>query len=105
MIRTVKFLLPLLLAGSGVAWAEEDATLALGRRLLAEHQCNGACHASQSKTGDALGLYSRADRRVHDLGGLKAQARRCVAGAGATLTPAEFDALVAALNQDYYKFK
>lgn len=94
-----------LIATSGAAWAGEDETVAFGRRLLAENDCNGACHQKHAPDGVALNLYTRANAKVKDLPGLHKQVERCVSMLNAPIAPDEIDAVVAALNHDFYKFK
>lgn len=93
------------IATSGSAWAGEGETVALGRRLLAENDCNGACHQKHAPDGVALNLYTRPNPKVKDLPGLRKQVERCVSSLNAPVAPDEINAIVAALNQDYYKFK
>ena len=87
------------------AWAGEDETAALGRRLLSENGCNGACHQKHSPDGNALTLYTRPDHKVKDLPGLHRQVARCVSNLNTPIAPDDIDAVVTALNHDYYKFK
>jgi hypothetical protein len=94
----------LLLATQAVAWAGEDSQVALGRKLLAENNCNGSCHQKHATDGNALSLYTRPDRKVTSLPQLQHQVERCVANTKARISPDEIGAVVAALNQDYYKF-
>jgi hypothetical protein len=94
-----------LFAASGPALADEAQLIAQGRKLLAENECNGACHARKAPDGDPLKLYTRPNPKVTSFDGLKRQVTRCVAGTGAQIAPDEIDSVVAALNADYYKFK
>ena len=94
-----------LLASSVPAFAGEDETLALGRRLMAENSCNGDCHRSRAPDGDPARFFTRPNLKVTSMDGLKRQVARCVAGTGATLASDEIAAIVAALNNDHYKFK
>lgn len=96
--------LALLLATQAVAWAGEDSQVALGRKLLAANNCNGSCHQKRAPDGNALSLYTRPDRKVTSLPQLHRQVERCVANTKAMISPDEISAVVAALNQDYYKF-
>ncbi len=92
-------------AWAGVAHAGDDPLVAAGRRLLTENDCNGACHQKRAPNGDAASLYTREDAKVTDLPALRKQVEHCVASVGAQIMPDEIDAVVAALNHDYYKFK
>ena len=100
-----KALLLALIVQSGAALASEDETIALGRKLMAENACNGACHRAKAPEGDPLRLYTRPNAKVKDLPGLRRQVERCVASVGAQIMPDEIDPVVAALNHDFYKFK
>lgn len=77
----------------------------LGRRLLAENRCNGACHQSHAEDNDPLSLYTRDNRRVNDRVALRRQVERCVASLSSMIFPEELDAVAAALDRDFYKFK
>ena len=92
-------------AWAGAAYAGDDQLVATGRRLLMENDCNGACHQKSAPNGDATSLYTRDNAKVKDLPALRKQVERCVASVGAQIMPDEIDAVVAALNHDYYKFK
>jgi hypothetical protein len=94
----------LLFAVQGAARAGENAQVALGRKLLAENGCNGACHRKHSPNGDALSLYTRPDRKVRSFSQLQSQVASCVANTRAAIRPDEIGAVVAALNKDFYKF-
>lgn len=94
-----------LIATTGAAYASEDETVALGRRLLTENDCNGACHQKRSPNGDPIGLYIRPNAKVMHLLGLRKQVERCVSNLNTPVTATEIDAIVAELNHDYYRFK
>jgi len=83
--------------------AQAGDEVALGRKLMAENGCNGECHAKQSPGGDPAKFFTRPNLKVTSLDGLKQQAMHCAGGA--QLSSGELDAIVAALNADYYKFK
>jgi hypothetical protein len=93
------------LAASGQVYAGEADLIAQGRKLMAENDCNGSCHVRKSPDGDPTKLFTRANRKVTSLEGLKAQVTRCVAGSKAQIAPDEIDSVVAALNHDFYKFQ
>jgi len=99
------FLLLFLLVVSCPVLASEEDTLSLGRKLLAENHCNGSCHQAKAPEGDPTKIYTRANAKVKSLDGLKRQVDRCVAAVGAQIASSEIDAVVDALNVDYYKFK
>ena len=92
-----------LLLSAGAAQAED--ALALGRLLLAENRCNGACHQSHAEDNDPLSLYTRENRKVNDREALRRMVEKCVSSLGAMIFPEEMDAVAAALDQDYYKLK
>jgi hypothetical protein len=92
-----------LLLWTGAARAEDE--LALGRRLLAENRCNGACHQSHAADNDPLSLYTRENRKVNDRDALRQMVSKCVSSLGSMIFPEEIDAVVAALDQDFYKLK
>jgi hypothetical protein len=105
MWRLLRITLLASIAWTGVAYAGEDQALATGRRLMTENDCNGACHQKHAPNGDAASLYTRPNAKVKNLPALRKQVQRCVASVGAQIMPDEIDAVVAALNHDYYKFK
>ncbi|WP_294537206.1 hypothetical protein [uncultured Rhodoblastus sp.] len=94
-----------MLLSAGAARGETDGILALGRRVLADNQCNGACHQSHAEDNDPLGLYTRANRKVNDRAALHRQVEHCVSRLGSMIFPEEIDAVAAALDVDYYKLK
>ena len=93
----------LLLLSAGAVRADDD--LALGRRLLAENRCNGACHQSHAEDNDPLSLYTRENRKVNDRAALRRMVDKCVSSLGSMIFPEDVDAVVAALDQDFYKLK
>lgn len=97
--------LALLLAAQTAAWAGDDAKVALGRKLLADIGCNGACHRRSAADGDPLSLYTRPNRKIASFSQLQSQVGHCAAGAGAAVSSDDIDAIAAALNQDFYKFQ
>jgi hypothetical protein len=94
----------LLLAMQAAAWAGEDSQAALGRKLLADNGCNGSCHQRHAPGGVAVNIYTRPNRKVTSLAQLRRQVEGCVANANAMISPDGIGAIVAALNEDYYKF-
>lgn len=77
------------------------ADLDRGARLHGEH-CAG-CHAERFD-GDAATLYTRDDRKVRSLVGLKAQVERCVDNLGLDWGTARQADMVAYLNTNFYRF-
>ncbi len=92
-------------ASAGAAYAGEGPLVASGRRLMTQNGCNGACHQKHAPNGDAASLYTRENAKVKTLAALHKQVEHCVASVRAQIAPDEIDAVVAALNHDYYKFK
>ncbi len=88
----------LFLASSGVVSA---ADIAHGKTLHKEHCV--ACHTSLTN-GKPDSLYTRADRRVTSLEGLKKQVRRCELSLGLRWFDDDIEDVTAFLNQDFYHF-
>lgn len=63
-----------------------------------------ACHAGRFG-GDGSAIYTRADRRIKNAGGLAQQITVCNSMLGNELFPEDEANLGAYLNQTYYKFK
>ncbi|HKJ76814.1 MAG TPA: cytochrome c [Gammaproteobacteria bacterium] len=87
-----------LTAGPGLAPA---ADVDRGARLH-EQECAG-CHASRFDGGPTA-IYTRNDRKVRSLKGLRAQVDRCVDNLGLDWGPARQGDVVAFLNANYYRF-
>ena len=91
-----------LLSTSLASAAEPAAELDKGQEL---HQKNCiACHTTLTN-GQPDKLYTRSDRRVTSLEGLKKQVQRCELNLGLTWFDEDIDAVAAYLNQAYYHFK
>ena len=80
----------------------QDADLALGERLLAEHNC-AACH-SRKVGGDGSAIY-RPQGRISTPGFLRGMVEQCNMELKLSLFPEEVTAIAAVLNRDHYKFK
>ena len=50
-------------------------------------------------------VYTRPDRRITDVAGLKAQVQRCDNNVGTMLFEEDIDAVVVYLNETYYRFE
>jgi mono/diheme cytochrome c family protein len=74
---------------------------AQGEKLHREH-CAG-CHASMSG-GDADALYTRSDRRVTTLEGLRKQVQRCELSRGLKWFDEDVANVTAYLNDKFYHF-
>lgn len=96
-----------LLAGSGAAQAQgagifQGADLALGEKLIAEHQCV-QCHVSKVG-GDGSAMY-QPQGRFNTAGLLRGMVEMCNTQMNLGLFPEEVTAVAAVLNRDHYKFK
>ena len=88
----------LLLATHGTAGA---ADLTRGKALHEKH-CT-ACHSSLTG-GKPDSLYTRSDRRVTTLVGLKQQVRRCELSLGLRWFDEDIENVTGFLNQSFYGF-
>lgn len=87
-----------------VAGEIAPASVAEGRRLLAENRCDGACHRARSDDDDPLSLYRRPDRKVQSRDELRRQVDFCVSRLGSMIFPEEIGSVVDALDHDHYHF-
>lgn len=83
---------------SGVAQAD----VARGEKLHNE-QCI-ACHAARFGNNGA-DIYTRENRRIHDLDGLRKQVNRCKNNLSITWFDEDVNDVVEYLNATYYHFK
>lgn len=94
-----KFLPPLLLAGliaaGGVAQAAD------GKALHDQHCMS--CHKSMMD-GDPNSIYTRDNRMISSLDGLRKQVRRCELSLGLQWFDDQVNAVTTYLNQNFYKF-
>jgi len=88
--------------GATAAELFKDADMALGSRLLAEHQCQ-ACHV-RKVGGDGSAIY-RPQGRINTPGFLRGMVEQCNSELKASLFPEEVTAIAAVLNRDHYRFK
>lgn len=100
-LLTLAIALPALAHAQG-AGIFKDADLALGEKLLAEHQC-AQCHAKQVG-GDGSAIY-RPQGRINNAGLLRAMVENCSTRLNLQLFPEEVTAIAAVLNRDHYRFK
>jgi hypothetical protein len=89
------------------AWAQtpaiyQDADLALGKELIAQHNCT-QCHADKVG-GNGSSIY-RPLGRINTAGLLRGMVEQCNTTLGLSLFPEEVTAIAAVLNQEHYKFK
>lgn len=80
----------------------KDADLALGQKLIAEHQCT-QCHISKVG-GDGSAMYKPMGK-INTPGLLRGMVEMCNTTMNLGLFPEEVTAVAAVLNRDHYKFK
>ena len=78
-----------------------DADLALGARLIAEHQCS-ACHVRKIG-GDGSAIYRPAGR-INNPNSLLTMVERCSTELNLGLFPEDVAAVAAVLQRDHYRF-
>lgn len=88
------------------AWAAdlhryEDADIALGEKLIREHQCE-ACHARRVG-GDGSAIY-RPKGRINNPGALRGMVDYCSVELKLSLFPEEVTSIAAVLQRDHYRF-
>jgi cytochrome c553 len=91
--RPLILALPLaaMLGGTALA-ATAEATDA---HALVEQNCT-SCHGSE--------IYTRPDRKIDSLSGLKTQVEACNTNLNTGMFPEEVNAVAELLNEEYYKF-
>jgi mono/diheme cytochrome c family protein len=99
---TIKKPLALSLTILGLATSAQAADLERGKTLHNENCTH--CHISMMG-GDGSAIYTRSDRRIESLAGLRKQVNRCKNSLGASWPPDQIDDVVYYLNQTYYKFE
>jgi len=93
--------------GAGYASAAEgpaifqDADLALGEKLIAEHRCT-ECHIRRVG-GDGSAIYRPAGR-INTPGALRGMVEYCNTELGLSLFPEEVTSIAAVLQRDHYHF-
>ncbi len=104
-MQKVLFQLALLCAAT-TAQAQPEifkgADLALGEKLIAEHQC-AACHMRRVG-GDGSAIF-QPQGRINTPGFLRGMVEQCNTELNLGLFPEEVNAVAAALNRAHYKFK
>lgn len=85
---------------------ETDATanVVIGREIMKENGCNGACHGKLVPGAEPFTLYTRAIRRVNSLEELRRQVELCVSSLNLQIFPEDVDHVVTALDHDAYHF-
>ena len=99
------------LAAAGLLWASagtadplaifKDADIALGEKLIAEHQCD-ACHIRRVG-GDGSAIY-KPQGRINTPGLLRGMVDYCSTELNLGLFPEEVTAIAAVLQRDHYRF-
>ncbi len=84
--------------------ADAPADVVMGREIMKENGCNGACHGKVVKGGEPFTLYTRAIRRVNSLEELRRQVELCVSSLTLPIFPEDVDHVVTALDHDAYHF-
>jgi mono/diheme cytochrome c family protein len=64
-----------------------------------------ALHAANCVSCHNQGVYTRKDRRITSLDGLRSQVARCETNLDLKLFPEDIDAITDYLNTSYYQFK
>jgi hypothetical protein len=80
----------------------KGADLALGEKLIAEHQCV-QCHTSKVG-GDGSAIYKPAGK-FNTAGLMRGMVEMCNTNMNLGMFPEEVTAVAAVLNRDHYKFK
>jgi len=101
LLCSLALALPALVHAQGAALFK-DADLALGEKLLAEHQC-AQCHTKQVG-GDGSAIY-RPTGRINNAKLLQGMVENCSTRLNLQLFPEEVTAIAAVLNRDHYRFK
>jgi len=78
-----------------------DADLALGEKLIREHDCS-ACHA-RKVGGDGTAIY-RPQGRINTPGALRGMVDYCSTELNLGLFPEEVSSVAAVLQRDHYRF-
>ena len=97
MRLAILLLVPLLLLPTAVIAADAEK----GKSLHAQH-CVG-CHAGLT-AGEPDRLYTRADRKVKTLDGLRKQVQRCELNLGLKWFDDDIDSVTTYLNGTFYRF-
>lgn len=83
---------------------EAHADVQLGRDIIKENECNGACHQKVVKGADPVTLYTRSIRKVNSPEELKRQVDMCISFLNAPIFPEDAAHVVTALDRDAYHF-
>jgi hypothetical protein len=99
LLAAALFALPAAASPALHAWPEAD--LALGSKLIAEHNCT-ACHA-RKVGGDGSAIY-RPLGRINTPGALLAMVEMCSTELNLGLFPEDVMSVAAVLQRDHYRF-
>ena len=80
----------------------KGADLALGEKMIAEHQCT-QCHVSKVG-GNGSAIY-KPQGKINTAGLLRGMVEMCNTTMNLGMFPEEVTAVSAVLNRDHYKFK
>lgn len=83
---------------------DAPANVVIGREIMKENGCNGACHGKLVPGAEPFTLYTRAIRRVNSLEELRRQVEFCVSSLNLQIFPEDVDHVVTALDHDAYHF-
>lgn len=89
-------------AGQGSSSVFRDADLALGERLIAQHECQ-ACHSGLAE-GDGTSIYDPVDR-IRSASALLSRVETCNTEMSLGMFPDEVNAVAAVLDRDYYELE
>ena len=102
-----KLAVPLLFACASAAAGEptSSAVIDVGRSLLQENGCNGACHSGRVNGADPSVLYTRTTRMVNSREELRHQVEVCVSRLSSQIFPEDIESVAAALDHDFYQLE
>jgi cytochrome c553 len=80
----------------------KDADMALGEKLIAEHNCV-QCHTKQVG-GDGSSIFKPLGR-INNAGLLRGMVEMCNTNLNLGMFPEEVSSVAAVINRDHYKFK
>jgi hypothetical protein len=80
----------------------KDADIALGEKLIAEHNCV-QCHTKQVG-GDGSSIFKPLGR-INNAGLLRGMVEMCNTNLNLGMFPEEVSSVAAVINRDHYKFK
>ena len=98
-LLTLSFVAPVFAQGADIF---KGADLALGEKLIAEHQCT-QCHIGKVG-GDGSKMY-KPQGKFNTAGLLRGMVEMCNTQMNLGLFPEEVTAIAAVLNRDHYKFR